>query len=148
MTKINPGYIVPLALLMILATGLAVAGEYLGSPPAAEQSTTIEEITPVEALLLIHANPGNPDFIILDVRTPEEFAAGHIEDAVNLDYRGETFNEAISLLDKTRSYLVYCQRGSRSGSTTGMMAVLHFEEVFNMLGGIEAWQAAGLPLLQ
>ena len=137
-----------MVLMVTLAAGLTVTGEYFGNPLTAEQSTVLEEITPVEALLLIHANPGNPGFIILDVRTPEEFTAGHIEDAVNLDYRGETFNEAISLLDKTRSYLVYCQRGSRSGSTTGMMAVLHFEEVFNMLGGIEAWQAAGLPLLQ
>jgi rhodanese-related sulfurtransferase len=143
--KANQGYIVPLALMVILAIGLAVTGEYLGSPPAVEQSTTLEELAPGEALLLIH---GNPDFIILDVRTPEEFATGHIAGAVNLDYHSENFNEAVNLLNKNKSYLVYCQKGTRSGYTIDMMAVLHFGEVFNMLGGIEAWQAAGLPVFR
>jgi rhodanese-related sulfurtransferase len=148
MIKINSGYIIPLVLMLTLAAGLTATGEYLGNPPAAEQSTIVEEITPEEALLLIHGNPDNPDFIILDVRTPEEFAAGHIENAVNLNYLAETFNEAVSLMDKTKSYMVYCLRGNRSGSATDMMAMLHFEEVFNMLGGIEAWQAAGLLVIQ
>jgi len=62
-----------------------------------------------DAYTLIQKNKGNPDFVILDVRTPAEFADEHIENAINLDYYSETFRDDLNKLDKTKTYLIYCR---------------------------------------
>ena len=107
-----------------------------------------ENITPEEAFALIQANQQNPDFVIIDVRTPEEFATGYLENAVNIDYYSAAFSDEIKTLDKNRTYLIYCRSGARSGQALALMAVLHFTEVYDISGGITAWQAAGLPVVE
>ena len=109
---------------------------------------TIEDITPQEASTLIQNNQNNPDFIIIDVRTPEEFAEGHIEDAVNIDFRSETFQDELNKLYKDKTYLVYCRSGVRSRNALDIMAELNFREAYNVLGGILAWKAEGLPTVE
>jgi len=108
----------------------------------------IEDITPQEAFALIQDNQDNPDFIIIDVRTPEEFAEEHIEDAINLDYYSETFQDELDKLDRDKTYLIYCRSGGRSGNALDIMAGLDFEEAYNMTGGINGWLAEGLPTIQ
>ena len=93
---------------------------------------------PQEVFTLIQENQNNPDFAIIDVRTPEEFAEGYIENADNIDFYSETFWDELNQLDKNKTYLIYCQSGNRSGRTLDIMAELNFEEVYNMLGGILA----------
>lgn len=109
------------------------------------QNQIIEDITAKEVYALIQNNRDNPNFVILDVRTPEEFANEHIENAVNLDYRSKTFNDDLNKLDKNKTYLIYCRSGRRSGISLVIMKELGFIEVYNMLGGITQWQAEGLP---
>jgi len=104
----------------------------------------IEDITPKEALALIQANKGNPNFIIIDVRTPEEYRTEHIEGAINIDY-SEAFKTKIANLDKTKTYLIYCRTGHRSGITLKMMQELGFRRVYNMIGGIIQWREEGYP---
>ena len=108
------------------------------SPSAAEsrlQTQIFEAVTTQEAYSLIQENQDNHDFVILDVRTPREFAGGHIEGAVNLDYNAPTFKNDLNSLDKTKVYLVYCRTGRRSKGAFDMMKALEFQEVYHMLGG-------------
>lgn len=87
-----------------------------------------------------------PDAVILDVRTPEEFAGGFIANAVNMDYNGADFNGEVSKLDKNKTYLVYCLSGKRSASAAAYMRSNGFKNVINLEGGILAWQGNNLPL--
>jgi len=109
------------------------------------QTPIIESITPKEAYTLIQNNKGNPNFVILDVRTPAEFADEHIENAVNLDFYSENFRDDLNKLDKSNTYIVYCRTGSRSGKSLEIMKELGFREVYNISGGIVGWKAEGLP---
>jgi rhodanese-related sulfurtransferase len=112
---------------------------------SSSQMQIIKDVTPQEAYSLIQENKTNPKFVILDVRTPREFAGGHIEGAVNLDYNAPTFKEDLNGLDKTKMYLVYCRTGRRSRGAFDMMKALEFQEVYHMLGGIVGWTSEGLP---
>ena len=82
--------------------------------------------------------------MILDVRTPEEFAEGHIEGAVQIDFYAPDFADRIAELDRDVPYLVYCQSGTRSGQTRQLMADLGFRSVTDVDGGFVAWIDAGL----
>ena len=89
----------------------------------------------------------NPNVVVLDVRTAGEFAAGHIENAINIDVEGMSFDSEISKLDKSKEYAVYCHSGRRSGIATEKMAKVGFTKLSNLDGGIIKWQAAGYPLV-
>ena len=135
-----------------LVIGVALVAGCTGGAtiaPAEETATQIiEDITPQEAFDLIQENQNNPGFVILDVRTAEEFASGYIENAINIDYYSDTFRDELDNLDKNKAYLVYCRSGGRSGSTLDIMAELGFKEVYNILGGMINWQAEGLPTVK
>ncbi len=81
--------------------------------------------------------------VLLDVRTPAEFAAGHIAGATNIDFESGTFESDIQKLDKSKSYAVYCRSGNRSGQATALMAKDGFKTIFNLDGGLINWQIAG-----
>jgi rhodanese-related sulfurtransferase len=99
----------------------------------------------VENAAAIAASPP-ADLVVLDVRTPEEFAAGHLDGAVQVDFYDEDFTEQLAALDPDVPYLVYCQSGNRSGQTLGIMDELGFSSAVDVDGGIVAWQGAGLPV--
>ena len=105
-----------LALLSLLAVSLALISGCINQEDTAPKTQIIEDITPEEAYALIQDNRDNQNFVIIDVRTPEEYASGHIEKAINLDYYSETFKDELNKLDKNKTYLIYCRSGRRSGS--------------------------------
>lgn len=84
--------------------------------------------------------------IVLDVRTPEEFASGHIAKARNIDWNGDNFERQLVQLDKTKPIFVYCLRGSRSASAAAKMRAIGFKQVYELDGGIAKWQSAKLPV--
>lgn len=86
-----------------------------------------------------------PNAPLIDVRTPGEFADGHLRNAKNIDWNGTTFESEISSLDKTQPVLVYCLSGGRSGSAAAKMRSMGFTQVYEMDGGIMKWRATGLP---
>ena len=108
------------------------------------QVRDVEVITPADGSLLIH-DMGDR-LTIIDVRTPEEFAAGHIDGAVNLDLEGGQFSTLIVDLPKNEAYLVYCHTGRRSALAADTMAKAGFTDVRDM-GGIADWQSAGYPVV-
>lgn len=85
--------------------------------------------------------------VLLDVRTAGEFAAGHIEGAINIDVEGMTFEGEIANLDKSTTYAIYCQSGRRSRIAVETMTEAGFTKLFNLDQGIGSWQSAGLPVV-
>ena len=85
--------------------------------------------------------------ITLDVRTPGEFMAGHIQGAINIDVEGTEFQTEIAKLDKTQTYAVYCQSGRRSSIAVETMQSAGFNKLFNLANGIRDWRAQNLPLV-
>ena len=115
---------------------------------AALNGAGLKPITPKEAYDLVRKNAGNPDFVILDVRTPDEYDEGHIEGAINIDFNSGGFKTELSELDKKKTYLVYCRTSRRSGEAAKIMKDLGFTNIIRMKGDIVKWQSAGLPLVK
>lgn len=86
------------------------------------------------------------DVVTLDVRTADEFMAGHINGAINIDVEGDTFDAEIANLDKSKTYAVYCQSGRRSLIAVDKMANAGFGSLFNLENGIADWKNNGLPV--
>ncbi len=80
------------------------------------------------------------DAIVLDVRTQSEFEAEHLPGAIHMDYFGPDLIEQMDALDKTKPYLIYCRSGRRSVRVCVLMRNSGFKEVYNLDGGIKAWQ--------
>jgi rhodanese-related sulfurtransferase len=85
--------------------------------------------------------------ILLDVRTAGEFAAGHLEGALNIDVEGMTFEGEIKALDPSKTYAIYCQSGRRSRIAVETMSKAGFTNLFNLDQGIGSWISAGLPVV-
>lgn len=86
----------------------------------------------------------SPGAIILDIRTPEEFAEGHIPGAVNMDYYADNFEAGLATMDTTKTYFIYCQEGGRSKPAFEWMNSHGFSNVQELNGGFAEWQQAGL----
>jgi len=132
-------FLLGLAALAILAAGIGTG---------TARGETTRNMGPGEAQALIRENAGNKDFVVLDVRTPGEFAKGHIEGAVLVDYRSPAFREEIAGQDRAKTYLVYCRTGNRSVGAMNVMKELGFRNYYHLEGGIKRWQEDGLPVVR
>jgi len=137
--------------LLRLIGGLTVLVA-LGACGAEAQSSDTRPVEQVDsAVKLVDVAAGlslvaDPTVAIVDVRTPAEFADGHIERAELIDFESADFRDRIVELDRTVTYFVYCRSGNRSAQATAIMAELGFRHVFELDGGMIAWQAAGAPV--
>jgi rhodanese-related sulfurtransferase len=122
-------------------------GGQTATPQPTETPSTINvpSITAYDAYSLIQKNKDNADFVILDVRTADEFNSGHIANAINLDYYAPDFKSNIDKLDKNKQYLIYCRTGVRGTAATQVMITLGFKNVQNLIGGIVVWTQLGYP---
>jgi len=84
---------------------------------------------------------------IVDVRTPAEFASGHLQGALNVDIEAADFDARVAALPKDGSYALYCRSGNRSGQALAKMNATGFPKVAHLVGGVVAWQAAGFKLV-
>lgn len=80
---------------------------------------------------------------LVDVRTPEEYAEGHLKGAVNVNINAEDFSQQLGRLSKDAPVFVYCRSGGRSGRAAAQMAEMGFVQVYDMKGGMMAWERAG-----
>jgi thioredoxin len=85
-----------------------------------------------------------PNAQILDVRTPEEYAGQHLDNAVNVNWRGSDFADKASKYDKTKPVFVYCMSGGRSKQAATKLQELGFTTIYELQGGIIKWNAEGL----
>ncbi len=85
-------------------------------------------------------------FIMLDVRTPEEYAEGHIQGARLIPV--QVLAEHLAEVPKNKQVYVYCHSGKRSARASSMLAKHGFTNIENVMGGIEAWKKAGYPVVK
>ena len=128
---------------VVLGALVALAG-CGGGVETTARGALIESISPAAAAALIASAPAG--LVVLDVRTPEEFAEARLAGAVNLDFYAPTFADDLAALDGEVPYILYCRSGNRSETAREMMRSLGFLEVHEMAGGINAWAGAGLPV--
>lgn len=122
---------------LVLAACLALSPALTGCGGA-----SADKIAPAQALTLIDRNDG---VVVMDVRTPEEFATGHLPGAVNVPLAND-FEGAIADLDEQTAYVVYCQSGARSAEAAGTMVDAGFGSVVDA-GGIEQLRQAGAQVV-
>lgn len=82
-----------------------------------------------------------PNAYLIDVRTPEEFSAGHIPNALNINYKAPDFKEKISQLDPSRPVFVYCAGGNRSSKSCPILSEAGFQQIIDLKGGFNAYGA-------
>lgn len=110
------------------------AGPTAAAAPAAASSLSAADFA---------AAAKRPDTVLLDVRTPAEFAEGHLPGAVNIDVESPDFLQQVSGLDQNKAYAVYCRSANRSKVAMTAMQQLGFTQLYDLAGGINAWKSAG-----
>jgi phage shock protein E len=122
--KLISRILAPVAIALALGLGLAACA------PAAEPVT-------------VSANT-----VVVDVRTPAEFSAGHLKGAINIDVQSPTFDKTVATLPTDGDYVIYCHSGSRAATAITRLKALGFTTMVNA-GGLEAAQTAtGLPIIR
>jgi phage shock protein E len=143
-----------------LGVAFAAAALALTAPLTACSSTDTEAVAaPLDVVVEAPTTPERvdaamfstvvttPGITIIDVRTPEEFAQGHIEGAVNYNVEGPDFANQIMALDPAGVYAVYCRSGNRSQPAVAQLSSVGINSIFELEPGIIGWESAGFPLV-
>ena len=85
---------------------------------------------------------------LVDVRTAEEYAQGHLTNAVMIDYYSSDFKTKAAKLDKGKPVFLYCKAGSRSNAAANILLEMGFKEVYDLTGGITAWKQSNKPVVK
>jgi phage shock protein E len=134
----------------LAATALIALAGCSSSPTGTAEAVPIKAATApqrmeAQAFAQVVATPGVQ---IIDVRTPEEFAEGYIEGAVNYNLQGPDFATQVAGLDPAGTYAVYCRSGNRSQAAVDAMRQAGLTSVYELQTGIIGWQEAGLPVVR
>jgi phage shock protein E len=95
------------------------------------KSMSITELTPQDV----------ENAVLVDVRTPEEYAEGHLPNAINIDWYDENFMDEFKDIDRNKTIYVYCKKGGRSASAAEMLNSSGYKNVIDLLGGYDALEA-------
>lgn len=128
--------------LALMAAALWLANSTAADTPQAPLQTSVTHVGPKQAQQLI----SDKKVLVLDLRTPKEFNAGHIAGATNIDFLAPDFEERVKGLDKTKPYLIHCAVGGRSSHSLPTFKRQQFQSIYHLDGGIQAWEKAGLPV--
>lgn len=150
--KRSQWFIVGIGLLIAVIAGVFLLGQ---ANDATTPDNTVSQVSEPEGAFISpgliqpaayqqqFTSPGNDHFLV-DVRTPEEFAAGHIEGAVNIPV--QVLDQYISELPSDQPIVVYCRSGNRSATAVDMITRAGYSNVYDIQGGTNAWSSQGLPL--
>ena len=106
------------------------------------------EVEVLEPQAFIERVKADTSAIILDVRQPEEFAEGHLAQAINLDWLNQTvFINGLAKLNKQKTYYIYCRSGRRSQAAAGKLKAEGFQ-VIDLKGGYLHWVEVGMPVIK
>jgi rhodanese-related sulfurtransferase len=143
-----------------LGIAFAAAALALTAPLTACSSADTEAVAaPVDVVLEAPTAPERVDAVmfsalvatagvtVIDVRTPEEFAQGHIQGAVNYNVEGPDFANQIMALDPAGIYAVYCQSGNRSQPAVSQLSSVGINNIYELESGISGWENAGFPVV-
>ncbi len=109
-----------------------------------QETKRINDVEVEEIVTLLETQPG----VLLDVRTAGEVAQGYIEGAENIDITQPGFMDKVAKFDKNQPIYVYCKLGGRSANASEKLATAGFTKVYNLMGGFDAWKAAGNPVVK
>lgn len=125
-------------------TSVGPAGAAVGTAAgaAAATSTVIRHVDAGGAERLI----ADGKVVVLDVRTPAEYAAGHLEGAQLINFSAPDFATNLAKLDRQQPYLLHCATGRRSTAALKVFEELGFRDVTHLDGGLKAWTDAGKPV--
>jgi len=121
-----------------------IATIFLLSCQTPKEETTLNAIEFDQSM----KNETKGNFVLLDVRTPEEFSEGHLQEAIDIDYNNPAFTSNITKLDKNKTVYVYCRSGRRSAEAASIMRSSGFKKVIELDGGILAWEDAHLTVVK
>ncbi|MEZ4651696.1 MAG: rhodanese-like domain-containing protein [Candidatus Eisenbacteria bacterium] len=133
--------------LFAVLTAVGAGCSSNGSSGAAT-GARFDELDPAAASALIAEEKNSPDFVILDVRTPQEFHDERIEGAINVDFRSPSFRQEVEKLDRDKTYLLYCRTGNRSGQSLATFRALGFQDIRHLSRGITAWKSQNKPTVR
>ena len=128
----------------LIVTALVSSAALVGLAGCSTDSAAVTDIAAGDLVEVI----ADGDAVLLDVRTPEEFAAGHVPGALNIDVSSPTFDDEIAALPADDTYVVYCRSGNRSAQAAATMVDAGFEDVYNVDAGLATLSSAGIPLTQ
>jgi len=83
---------------------------------------------------------------LIDIRTPQEFKYGHIENAININFFDKDWMDQFAKFDKNKPIFIYCRSGNRTGSMSRKLLKNGYTQVYDLKNGIRSWKKAGLPL--
>jgi phage shock protein E len=133
----------PLLAVVLLAGGCSSEADEVGAGEAAvsEAFPAVNgAAVPVEQFA---AHVDDDGTTVVDVRTPEEFASGHIDGAINIELGSPGFDDLLEQMDRDATYAVYCQSDNRSGQAVQRMVEAGLTSVYHLDGGIVAWVESG-----
>ncbi len=129
------------ALAAVVLSGTVLLTACGGGSTATDAKLELRPVAEIQEV--VDASPDG--LVVLDIRTAEEFAAGHLAGAINVDYYANDFEDQLAELNLDVPYVMYCNSGNRSSNALPVMDSLGFQEVYELDGGIQAWFGAGLP---
>lgn len=132
----------PFLLALVLSTSPLFAASPAPTAPAT-QAARVANGTPDDAEKLLASNP---KVTVLDVRTPAEFASGHIKGAKNISSADPDFAAKVAALDKSQPVILHCAAGGRSAKVLPKVEAQNFPSVLHLDGGFNAWKEAGKPV--
>jgi len=109
------------------------------------QNSNTQNFTRLSAAEFAEKIQQTPAAVVVDVRTPAEFAKGHLPQALNIDWKGSEFDKQMATLDKAAPVFIYCLSGGRSASAAHKLSAAGFQNIYELEGGITQWRAAELP---
>ena len=130
---------------MIVCTVLIGLAATVRAGTAAE--AVLAALSPGAFKSRIDQGRGDPGVVELDIRTPKEYASGHIEGAVMVDYYAPDFVARPKALDRKKTYLIYCRSGNRTGRSLTIFQKLGFSRVYHLETGLVGWVKADFPLV-
>ncbi len=120
----------------ILFSGLLLVVLLFATHAQASDKGVFEDLTSSEFTEKMKSLSESDGFMIIDVRTPEEFRSERIKGAVNINRYASGFDNEIDKLDRNKTYFIYCRSGNRSGQVKNIMKKMGFKEVYNLKNGI------------
>jgi len=139
--KLHSFHLLCLSIVTILLTGCVGSEE---APVATNQdgndSSAKSQFVNMNAIEAAKILKEKPEAVVLDIRTPKEYAEGHIPDAINIDYKADSFQSELEKLDRDTTYLMHCRSGRRSANSLEIFEKLGFRHVIHMDDGILGWQ--------
>ena len=137
-------FLVVMLVVGLLGTTVLLAQDKSAKPAAEKAAGKPQNIKAEQFDALRKADTNNT--VVLDVRTKEEYKAGRIPGSVLIDFNADDFEQQVAKLDKNKTYLVHCAAGGRSARACKKMDALGFKKLYNLEGGMGAWEKAGKPV--